>query len=72
MLLSMASALLTWYDAHLFRMQDNKTAYQIAKDKHKTKCVQFLKSWYEASQVRNRRTLTGLATRYCLAFTVPC
>ncbi|RLN70803.1 hypothetical protein BBJ28_00010185 [Nothophytophthora sp. Chile5] len=30
--------------------QDNKTAYQIAKDKHKQKCVQFLKSWYETSQ----------------------
>ncbi|GMF35822.1 unnamed protein product [Phytophthora fragariaefolia] len=29
---------------------DNKTAYQIAKDKHKQKCVQFLKSWYETSQ----------------------
>uniref|UniRef100_K3W7G5 SAM domain-containing protein n=1 Tax=Globisporangium ultimum (strain ATCC 200006 / CBS 805.95 / DAOM BR144) TaxID=431595 RepID=K3W7G5_GLOUD len=29
---------------------DNKTAYQLAKDKHKTKCVQFLKSWYETSQ----------------------
>lgn len=31
-------------------MQDNKTAYQVAKDKHKTRCVQFLKSWYETSQ----------------------
>nr|CCA20758.1 conserved hypothetical protein [Albugo laibachii Nc14] len=30
--------------------QDNKTAYQLAKDKHKQKCVQFLKSWYEMSQ----------------------
>ncbi|KAG7401878.1 Ankyrin repeat domain-containing protein 42 [Phytophthora boehmeriae] len=29
---------------------DNKTAYQIAKDKHKQKCVQFLKTWYETSQ----------------------
>ncbi|KAE9034378.1 hypothetical protein PR003_g8321 [Phytophthora rubi] len=29
---------------------DNKTAYQIAKDKHKQKCVQFLKNWYETSQ----------------------
>ncbi|RMX64351.1 hypothetical protein DD238_002585 [Peronospora effusa] len=29
---------------------DNKTAYQIANDKHKQKCVQFLKSWYETSQ----------------------
>ncbi|CEG43266.1 FOG: Ankyrin repeat [Plasmopara halstedii] len=29
---------------------DNKTAYQIAKDKHKQKCVQFLKCWYETSQ----------------------
>ncbi|KAL4125528.1 hypothetical protein PRIC2_009111 [Phytophthora ramorum] len=29
---------------------DNKTAYQLAKDKHKQKCVQFLKNWYETSQ----------------------
>ncbi|DAZ99774.1 TPA: hypothetical protein N0F65_001283 [Lagenidium giganteum] len=29
---------------------DNKTAYQLAKDKHKHKCVQFLKNWYETSQ----------------------
>ncbi|TDH64887.1 hypothetical protein CCR75_000242 [Bremia lactucae] len=29
---------------------DNKTAYQIAKDKHKQKCVQFLKNWYETAQ----------------------
>lgn len=35
-----------------FCTQDNKTAYQLAKDKHKHLCVQFLKSWYDTSQVR--------------------
>ncbi|KAJ0398925.1 hypothetical protein P43SY_005283 [Pythium insidiosum] len=29
---------------------DNKSAYQLAKDKQKHKCVQFLKNWYETSQ----------------------
>ncbi|ETV92503.1 hypothetical protein H310_13188 [Aphanomyces invadans] len=29
---------------------DNRTAYQLAKDKHKGKCMQFLKSWYDISQ----------------------
>ncbi|GAB9466699.1 hypothetical protein Gpo141_00004066 [Globisporangium polare] len=36
-------------DVHI-TSYDNKTAYQVAKDKHKTRCVQFLKSWYETSQ----------------------
>ncbi|KAF0719331.1 Aste57867_1115 [Aphanomyces stellatus] len=29
---------------------DNRTAYQLAKDKHKTRCMQFLKSWFDISQ----------------------
>ncbi|CCI39232.1 unnamed protein product [Albugo candida] len=36
-------------DVHI-TSYDNKTAYQLAKDKHKQKCVHFLKSWYEMSQ----------------------
>ncbi|EQC29277.1 hypothetical protein SDRG_12945 [Saprolegnia diclina VS20] len=30
---------------------DNRTAYQLARDKYKTKCMQFLKAWYETSQL---------------------
>ncbi|KAF0751804.1 hypothetical protein AaE_006251, partial [Aphanomyces astaci] len=30
--------------------EDNRTAYQLAKDKHKSKCMQFLKSWFDISQ----------------------
>ncbi|KAG9400374.1 hypothetical protein AC1031_010594 [Aphanomyces cochlioides] len=29
---------------------DNRTAFQLAKDKHKTRCMQFLKSWFDISQ----------------------
>ncbi|TMW60738.1 hypothetical protein Poli38472_000780 [Pythium oligandrum] len=29
---------------------DNKSAYQLAKDKQKHKCVQYLQSWYEMAQ----------------------
>lgn len=41
-------------DIHL-KSFDNRTALQLAKDKHKQKCVLFLKNWYDFQQVRQSR-----------------
>lgn len=58
--------------------QDNKTAYQLAKDKHKHLCVQFLKSWYDTSQVRYQNSMASLGcdasltATYCRIEICPC